>query len=279
MNNKFNSREYIEILMKELVFEFDKAAMGTTPVLIGSGRENAIRKKLEMILPSGVGVGTGCVIDTKDTTSKQTDIILYEKHFCPVFSINETPESTYYPCEGVIAVGEVKSTLSSSNFDDAFEKIKSVKIAQRRVNDNLSFRKYNSKLQIRGAESERYSQQENFYDQIYGFILCGEIKFKMDTLLEKIVDKSNSTDAYLLPNIIVSLKDGIIVYIDDKERKICNDRKNATGIQYIHTDNTQYLISVLCDVIRRGRSQVIPLEKYITVSESFSTSDGLHKDL
>ena len=43
MNNKFNSREYIEILMKELVFEFDKAAMGTTPVLIGSGRENAIR--------------------------------------------------------------------------------------------------------------------------------------------------------------------------------------------------------------------------------------------
>ena len=53
--------------------------------------------------------------------------ILYEQDICPVFSINGTPETTYYPCECVIAVGEVKSALGQGSLQDAFKKIASVR--------------------------------------------------------------------------------------------------------------------------------------------------------
>jgi hypothetical protein len=90
-----------------------------------------VQRKLEHLLPVGIGVGSGCVIDSFGGTSKQQDVILYEKAFCPIFSVNDTPETTYYPCEGVIAVGEVKSTVASKELTDIFKKIHSVKMLKR----------------------------------------------------------------------------------------------------------------------------------------------------
>jgi hypothetical protein len=43
------------------------------------------------------------------------DFIIFEKNLCPVFSINDNPDTTYYSCEGVIAVGEIKSTLNNED--------------------------------------------------------------------------------------------------------------------------------------------------------------------
>ena len=89
--------------------------------------EQPVRDQLEQILPQGIGVGSGFVIDIYRKTSRQIDIVLYEKDICPVFMINNTPETTYYPCECVLAVGEVKSVLNGDSLKDAFSKISSVK--------------------------------------------------------------------------------------------------------------------------------------------------------
>ena len=43
MNNQFSTQEYIRMLGKELVFEFDKAGITTHPHAVGSGRENSAR--------------------------------------------------------------------------------------------------------------------------------------------------------------------------------------------------------------------------------------------
>ena len=106
------------------------------------------------LLPRGVGVGSGCVIDSFGNANRQMDVILYERDICPVFSINEDPDSTYYPCEGVIAVGEVKSALDSRKLKDTFLKIESVKRLRRFARlspsgvpgmaDYVAFRKYGS---------------------------------------------------------------------------------------------------------------------------------------
>lgn len=48
MNNQFSTQEYIKMLGKELVFEFDKAGMTTHPHAVGSGRENSARMKLKI---------------------------------------------------------------------------------------------------------------------------------------------------------------------------------------------------------------------------------------
>ena len=45
----------------------------------------------------------------------------------PGICIDDNPETTYYPCEGVIAVGEVKNRVGKTEFDDSVKKIESVK--------------------------------------------------------------------------------------------------------------------------------------------------------
>ena len=71
------------------------------------------------------------MIDSYGGTSRQQDVVLYERDICPVFSINRTPQTTYYPCEGVIAAGEIKSLLDRDSLEDAFKKVASVKALRR----------------------------------------------------------------------------------------------------------------------------------------------------
>jgi len=138
MDGSFLVKDYVQTLAQELIEGFERAGKATTPGLVGSAREKAVRKKLEQLFPQAVGVATGCVIDVENRASRQTDIIIYEKDICPVFSINDTPETTYFPCESVIAVGEVKSTLGTSELLDSFRKIESVKRLRRFGKDECS---------------------------------------------------------------------------------------------------------------------------------------------
>ena len=128
---EFNAPEYITRLGHSLIREFEEARRATTPQLIGEAIETPVRRRLEQALPRGIAVGSGCIIDSYGNCRRQQDIVLFERGICPVFSINDTPQSTYYPCEGVMAVIEVKSSVASTELEDAFEKIASVKRLRR----------------------------------------------------------------------------------------------------------------------------------------------------
>ena len=151
MNNQFSTQEYVRMLGKELVFEFDKAGMTTHPHAVGSGRENSARMKLKNILPAGVGVGSGFVIDSFGNTSQQCDIILYEENFSMKFIVNEDQANTYYNCESVIAVGEVKSVASMTEVKDAVKKLSKVNQLKRYNDDGYNYRKYLSATAIRNS--------------------------------------------------------------------------------------------------------------------------------
>ena len=148
MNNQFSTQEYVRMLGKELVFEFDKAGMTTHPHAVGSGRENSARMKLKNILPAGVGVGSGFVIDSFGNTSQQCDIILYEENFSMKFIVNEDQANTYYNCESVIAVGEVKSVASMTEVKDAVKKLSKVNQLKRYNDDGYNYRKYLSATSV-----------------------------------------------------------------------------------------------------------------------------------
>lgn len=278
MEKTFNSKDYINELSEELVNAFKKAGKATTPVGVGSAREKAVRDKLEKIFTQTIGISTGCIIDSFGNTSKQTDIILYEKDICPVFSINDTPETTYYPCEGVIAVGEIKSTLDTKDLEDSFRKIESVKQSRRFSNDNTCWRKYCSRQSIQGADTEAFNQSANPLDQIYGFILCEKIGLKIDTLLQKCADLIKGKEAHLLPNIIVSLNEGLIVYLDSVKNVILFDRNNADMLTCVNTQNGnfQYLLQNLNNYICYGRSTIpIPFDKYIIGTGDITITHGV----
>ena len=130
-----------------------------------------------------MGVGEGFVIDSYGGTSRQQDIVLYERDLCPVFSINRTSQTTYYPCEGVIAVGEIKSWLDRDALKDAFEKIASVKALQRHpttdrmphptTGESIPLRR--NYLSPRGDSIVRLDKgpKERERQQVFGFILGG----------------------------------------------------------------------------------------------------------
>lgn len=138
MNDKFNTKEYVKMLGEELVFEFNKAGMTTHPHAVGGGRENSARMKFKNILPAGVGVGSGFVIDSYGNTSQQCDIILYEENFAMRFIVNEDQANTYYNCESVIAVGEVKSVASMTEVKDAVIKLGKVNQLKRYNDDGYN---------------------------------------------------------------------------------------------------------------------------------------------
>ena len=132
--------------------------------------------------------------------------------------------------------------------------------------DNMCWRKYCSRQVIQGADSEIYNQQEKTLDQIYGFILCEKIGLKIDTFTQKCIDEIKSRPTHLLPNIIVSLNDGILIYLDSKNNCIRHDIHYADSLYFINNPNGnfQYLLSCLNLFISAGRStHILPFNKYI----------------
>ena len=167
MNSTFNAAEFIKDIGVLLVHAYDGARKATTPGLVGSAIENPVRSLLATVLPSGLSVGTGCVVDSYDTTSRQMDIVLYERDICPVYRVNDTPEATYYPCEGVVAVGEIKAAIDGPKLNDSFEKIESVKTLRRHWGEGQptppaekSYRNYGLVATIAGFGSAQRKRAE-----------------------------------------------------------------------------------------------------------------------
>ena len=180
MEKNFNQRLYIKCLGEELVSEFSRAGMMTQPGAIGSGREQSAKQKLKLILPAGVGIGSGFIIDSYGNTSKQCDIILYEENFALRFNPNNDINNIYYNCESVIAVGEVKSDVTKKELLDSIQKLRIVKSMQRR-DDGRSFRKYFSSQavdELLGPGTRDYKVKTSPLKQIYTFLLCKDLNLK-----------------------------------------------------------------------------------------------------
>ena len=65
MRKNFDTFEYVDDLGNDLVRDFEKAGKTTHPHSVGEGREKSAINKLKDILPSGIGVGSGFVIDSR----------------------------------------------------------------------------------------------------------------------------------------------------------------------------------------------------------------------
>ena len=245
LDKTFDSAKFVRSVGASLVTEFEKARSATTPELVASAMETAARQRLEQILPSGVGVGTGCVIDTYGNTSRQTDVILYERDVCPAFRVNDDdPKATYYPCEGVIAVGEVKSTLDRGSLEDAFRKIASVKKLQRRAVHHfmpnptsgepiVEYRKYGS-LQTPSIVDIAERQNPDGTDQIFGFVVGGDLRVKPETFRDAFREFSRETGNQSSPNMVAVLGGGLLTWgnlakVKHRETKWF-DQTNSFGV-------------------------------------------------
>ena len=271
---EFNTTEYVTRLGRSLIKEFEEARQATTPQLIGESIETPVRRRLEQVLPRGIAVGSGCIIDSYGSCSRQQDVVLYERDICPVFSINDTPQSTYYPCEGVMAVIEVKSSVASTELQDSFEKIASVKRLRRY--DVYSPGSGQPSLQHRRYEGTQMANMVQFSDakemerrglnQIFGAILTERLRMKPNTFHTKFVEFVRLFGDEYSPNMVEILDGGTLIpcVVEDGEARAAFSAKTATHFQHSESDPMQNLIHSLYLTYRHGvTSPTAAFDRYI----------------
>ena len=271
---EFNATDFITRLGHSLIDEFEEARQGTTPQLVGEAIETPVRRRLEQVLPRGIGVGSGCVIDSYGNCSRQQDVVLYERDICPVFSINETPQSTYYPCEGVMAVIEVKSTVGSAELADSFEKISSVKRLRRfgvssssLGEPSLDHRRYERTQLANVVEfSDPEEKARHGLDQIFGAILTERLRITSDTFRSKFVELVRSFGDEWSPNLVEILDGGTLIpcIVEEGEMRAAFSPKVATHFQHSKSNPMQNLIHFLYLTHRNGvTSPTAAFDRYI----------------
>jgi hypothetical protein len=90
----------------------------------GAIREILIRELLRPLLPSDVGIGTGRIATSGGQSSTQQDIIIYNRRILPPVLFEET--LGVFPIESVLAIVEVKSTLTSTELRSSHENAKAI---------------------------------------------------------------------------------------------------------------------------------------------------------
>lgn len=104
--------------------------------LRGRAREIFAKDLLTPFLSPNVGACTGTVVDSQGGSSRQIDIIVYDKTLIP--SLMFTGEEGIVPIESVLATIEVKSTLTRGELSKSVRNAHSVKILKAKFAEVMS---------------------------------------------------------------------------------------------------------------------------------------------
>jgi hypothetical protein len=275
----FDPRDFVNKIGERLVLEFEHASVAGTPSLIGAARENPARKQLEKLLPAFVAAGSGIVIDSFGAKSSQQDIVFYERDFCPVYSINDTPEATYFPIEGVIATGEVKSVVDKATLFDALNKVRSSKLLRRFSEKTkegpwepvANYRSYGSGSTFAAVPEHEYDQAAKYRDQIYSFIICKSFKQSPDAILENLCEYVQMHGPDDMPNLIVSLNDGFVQSTSLPSWSLQHSPLTGNAFAFVPeiARAFMFLVNGLRQHAQEGRSvPVHSFQRYTTMSDA-----------
>ena len=281
MKTSFDSIQHVRTTGNLLISAIQNARNATTPGIVGAAIEAPVRHRLEQILPRGIAVGQGCIIDSFGRTSRQMDVILYERDLCPVFEVNNTPEATYFPCEGVIAAGEIKSVLTVDNLRDSFDKLTSVRNLERfwttpnaasiQSKDTIYYRKYGSPIGIADVQNKN-REKEAESREIYCFIIGGTSKLSTERLLSEFQTFGLNQGNANCPNALLILEKGWLhpckLRIADEEIERVEYRmsfRTGCDVAFFETPlSFNYLISDVYTVYRKHKtSELNAFDRYI----------------
>lgn len=173
----------------------------------GMYREAVCREFLKSFTPTYLDINQGFIITSDNRVSTQCDILIYDRENTPMIQSGE--KQRFFPIETVVGIGEVKSTLSKKDFKTVINKLARNKALR-------DFSKPTNAIRI-----ERNIDDKNFnhpYNNIFSFLICEKLDFKLDNINKVINDLYDKDIEYKYRhNVILSLKDGIIVYNDGKK--------------------------------------------------------------
>ena len=117
------------LLGKEEILE---ARLGVTRDAVGHAGEMGSASEADWcgalldFLPTRYQVSRAFVIDSTGATSDQIDVVVHDRHFCPLF-FETSAGARYIPAESVFAAFEAKQEMTRAHVDYAAAKIASVR--------------------------------------------------------------------------------------------------------------------------------------------------------
>ena len=188
-----------------------------------------------------------------------------------MFEVNNTPEATYFPCEGVIDAGEIKSVLTVDNLRDSFDKLTSVRNLERfwttpnaasiQSKDTIYYRKYGSPIGIADVQNKN-REQEAESREIYCFIIGGTSKLSTERLLSEFQTFGLNHGNANCPNALLILEKGWLhpckLRIADEEIERVEYRmsfRTGCDVAFFETPlSFNYLISDVYTVYRKHKT-------------------------
>jgi len=272
---KFDVAKYISSIGKELLIQFERSSLGTHTHAIGESKEIGVLKKMEMLLPTGVGVGRGFVFDIDGNVSNQCDIVIYEKDYAIKLMINDDEKNTYFNCESVIAVGEIKTQATLHEIKNSIEKIQNLRSLKRENKlSSGAYRTYLNNFVTQGIEENTFSPETKSLDQIYAFILAENIATPIESV-KKVFDEMGVAKNNR-PNLILDISGKAIInsVINDDKVSISIGAIEANSLTQLDLGNDYfiYLINQLTYMINNGRSVRINTISYLSSENGYKIS-------
>lgn len=187
------------------------------PGELGTDREEIVRSFLRAYLPKRFEISDGFVFDANGVVSEQIDLVIADSMNCARF---ETMGGTrYYPCESVVGVGQIKSSITSERqLVEAFQNIESVKRLDRSANGRAVDRRF----------GEPIDPQTNHLHQIFGFVFNIGRTISESTIQERVLNYIQDRPPYLWPNILLSLDHYLVTFCCPAG--VCPNPMDARGV-------------------------------------------------
>ena len=175
------------------------------PGEFGTYRENICDELIKFSIPSKYNTGKGFLINSFDEVSTQCDIVVYDFNSTPL--IENDSKVRFFPVESVVAIGEIKSKLTTTNLCEAIVKLSEIKKMKKIPHERV--------FCINDDKHTKFEPNTQCHDTIFTFLICEEIeRFNSNTVFEKINQSyvSSNIEYAFRHNIIFSIKDGVLTY-------------------------------------------------------------------
>lgn len=189
--------------------------------VIGDAREGLFRETLLKYLPKTVDVGSGQIIDSNGSMSKQTDVIISRGD---TLKIPLSMEVSVYPVEAVLAAIEIKSSFNRTTLTEAVKNLKTISSLGFMMtvpdprNDQQKEKEYLSEEDVKSL----FPWTEVTYPSTYVYSFSSDIKDVGRKLANKIFQVSLDLDIELesfpsviaFPGAVIIKNDGFLINED-----------------------------------------------------------------
>jgi hypothetical protein len=194
-----------------------KERLTSHPGELGVGREQIVRDFFRHYLPKRFEISHGFAFDANGKVSQQLDVIVVDSNICPRFETRGGVR--YFPCECIVAVGQVKSSLSSrESLREVLANLESVKCLDRSANGRA----------IDITRQEELDPINNHLHQVFTFVFVIGKVLAPDTMRSEILNHVLTTDAHLWPNVVFACDKYLITFCCDGG--VCPNPMDARGI-------------------------------------------------